>query len=145
MNTSQDQGFNLNKTEWIITSIVILTALYVIGVFAYPHAKKPSYTDSFKIVSKEFIPKRESRHISYSRSGRYGAFLPLTTYVPAHYRVNIQWGEESYPLRVPLEKSYLLKHEKITFTYRITKDGWLRLLDFHDTNGHVDTAEILEF
>jgi len=145
MSPSEDQlGANFSKPEWISLAIVSLTLLCVIGAFFYnPHY--PSYTETFKIISKEFVPKEKWRHASYSNSGRYGAFRPFTTYVPAHYRVNIQWGEDTFSLYVPQEKSYLLSNDKITFTYRITKDGWLRLLGFHDTNAHVNSVEILEF
>ncbi|MFK5923925.1 MAG: hypothetical protein QM496_17245 [Verrucomicrobiota bacterium] len=127
--------FNFSKAEIFSYSIVLLTVLYVIGIFLYPRAEKPSYTETFEIVSKEFILKHNQRsYFTYRRRGRYGMFRPLSTFTPAHYRVYIQWDDDIYPIFVPQEKSYLLKQDKITFTYRITDDGWLRLLEFHDNN-----------
>ncbi len=138
--------FNFSKAEASSYSIVLLTALYVIGISLYPQPEEPSYTGTFEIVSKKFILEGNERNYGpYRRRARYGSFRPLSTYVPAHYQVYIQWDDDTYPIFVPQEKAYLLKQDKITFTYRITGDGRLRLLEFHDDNGHADSAEILDF
>ncbi|MCF6313624.1 MAG: DUF3859 domain-containing protein [Verrucomicrobiales bacterium] len=137
--------FRLSKSEILSYGILVFTVLYVVAAFLYPRSPKPTQTETFKIVSKEFVPEENPYLPNYRKRGRYGTFRPRSTLIPAHYRVYIQWGEETYTIQVPLNKAYLLKHEKIAFTYRISDDGWLRLLEFHELNGHTESIEILEF
>jgi len=134
--------FNLNRAELIIGGIFILTTLYVIGIFIYSHSN-PSQTITFKILSKEFIQESNDFSNSYGGPSRYRVIRSIL--IPAHYLVKVHWGDDDYTLTVPKDKGPLIQGDKITFTYRVLKNGRLHILKFHDTHALTDDAEIVQF
>lgn len=117
------------RSEKISALIVLVTALYVVGLFAYNHFT-PVMMGTFKIKSKRKVAAGTEKLGDGRTVGPWGAGTGTYSYYhPEHFHFTIDLNDGIQEIHVPFERRSLLESEELNISYRRLRNGEFRVIE----------------